>query len=93
MSKASTKTHTPKAKKALKRSVEWWTWEEYSRHGEGAAEALADYRAAGWRPAGRMSMTIFVDGSAQIAIPMRKDTVSVTRLFDFSAKDLKGRAR
>lgn len=91
MSGARTKKPAPRKKpRPMKRSVEWWTWEEYAAKAEGAAEALARYRDQGWGPAGRVSLTIFVDGSAQLAIPLRTGRTFMTRLFDFPAEDLRG---
>lgn len=79
------------SKTPARRSVHWWTWDEYSALQPGLADPFGDWSAVGWKAAGRLALTAFVDGSHLMEVPMRRtlngQTVSVTRRFEFPADE------
>lgn len=79
------------SKTPARRSIHWWSWDEYCALHSDLGDVFAEWKAGGWRAAGRIALTAFADGSHLMEVPMRRtlngQTVSITRRFEFPAEE------
>lgn len=79
----------------LKRSVHWYSWPEYVQKNAAhdVQSELVGYlrRQAerGWKPAGRVQLTIYTDGAGEVAMPFRAAKALKTEIIRLPASELR----